>query len=124
MEQILAHLVGDYILQTDKMATLKTRSLLWALIHAAVYTLPFLLLTRSIPALLVICLTHTVIDHYRLAKYVVAAKNGATDWAGRARFATATGYADETPAWMAVWLFIIADNTMHLLINYGAIRWL
>lgn len=124
MEQILAHLVGDYILQTDKMATLKTKTILWAFIHAAVYTLPFLLLTHSVAALLVICLTHTVIDRYRLAKYVVAAKNAATDWGGRAQFATATGYAETTPAWMAVWLFIIADNTMHVCINYAALRWL
>jgi hypothetical protein len=124
MEQILAHLVGDYILQTDKMATLKTKSILWAVIHAAAYTLPFLLLTRHPLALIVIFGTHAIIDRYRLPKYVVAAKNAVTDWSRRAQFATATGYAETTPAWMAVWLLIIADNTMHLLINYGALRWM
>ncbi len=122
MEQILAHLVGDYILQTDKMATLKTKSTLWAVIHAAAYTLPFLLLTRSPIALLVIFGTHAIIDRFRLAHYVVRFKNMLTDW-NRDKFLTPTGYPADTPAWMAVWLLIIADNTMHLCVNYAALRW-
>ena len=28
------------------------------------------------------------------------------------------------PDWLAVWLLIICDNTMHLTINYAALRWL
>ena len=35
-----------------------------------------------------------------------------------------TGYPADKPAWMAVWLMIIADNTMHLLINTAAVVWL
>jgi hypothetical protein len=34
------------------------------------------------------------------------------------------GYAPNTPAFMWVWLMIIADNTLHLAINYVALRWL
>ncbi len=33
----------------------------------------------------------------------------------------ATGYPSATPAWLAVWLLIIADNTLHLLINHYAL---
>jgi hypothetical protein len=28
-----------------------------------------------------------------------------------------TGYHKDKPPWMAVWLLIIADNTLHLLCN-------
>jgi hypothetical protein len=123
MGQLLCHLVGDYILQTDRMASYKTSSWLWAFIHAATYTLPFLILTHHVLALFVICGTHAVIDRFRLAKYVVRFKNMLTEW-NPEKFLTPTGFPDTTPPWMAVWLFIISDNTMHLLINYGALRWL
>ena len=125
MLQLLAHLIGDYILQTDAMATRKTKQSLWALAHAVTYGLPFVFLTRSVLALAVIVVTHFFIDRFRLARYVVAAKNSVTDWPLRsAFFASSTGYVEPTPAWMAVWLLIIADNTLHLTINYAALRWL
>lgn len=36
----------------------------------------------------------------------------------------ATGYDPDIPAWLAVWLLIATDNTLHLVINYAALRWL
>lgn len=141
---LLAHLVGDYILQTDRMAREKTRSSRWAFIHAAVYAACYAPLAfyapRPLFALYVILVTHFFIDRYRLARYVVEAKNWITDpwinrvtfWRGRGHvyvparnpnFATSTGYDAEAPAWMTVWLFIIADNTLHLLINTWALQW-
>lgn len=50
-DQIVAHLVGDYILQSHWMATEKTKRSIAAATHAITYTLPFLLLTRSPAAL-------------------------------------------------------------------------
>jgi hypothetical protein len=124
MEQLLAHLVGDYVLQTSYMAEHKIRSWPVAAWHAATYVLPFLFITRSLPALAVIAGTHAVIDRYRLAHYVAMSKNMAGD-PGRWRdYLTHTGYSTETPAWLAVWLVIITDNTLHLLINYFAIKYL
>lgn len=117
-DQLVAHLVGDYITQSHWMATCKTKKWLPAFLHAAVYTAGFLFLTRSLSALIVIGGTHYLIDRYRLARYVVWAKNGCRGPI------TTTGYPDDTPAWLAVWLLIIADNTMHILINGAAIRWL
>ena len=35
-----------------------------------------------------------------------------------------TGYAADKPPWLTVWLLIIADNTMHVLINGAALEWL
>lgn len=109
--------MGDYLFQSHWMATQKTSRGIAALAHALTYTLPFLLLTQAPLALLAIGGTHFVIDRWRLAKYVVWLKNGA-----RGPF-TATGYPEDTPAWLAVWLLIIADNTLHILINGAAIRW-
>jgi len=121
MEQILAHLVGDYLLQTSHMARHKIQSWTIALLHATFYTLPFLLITRSPAALAVILGTHALIDRYRLAWYVSMARNMAGDPFRWRRYRTATGYTDSTPVWMATWLEIVIDNTMHLLINYFAI---
>lgn len=117
-DQILAHLVGDYILQSHWMATEKTKRSRAAAIHAALYTLPFLFLTQAIAPLLFICGTHFVIDRFRLARFVVWAKNGCGG-----PF-TATGYPDNVPAWLSVWLLIIADNTIHLICNGVAIKYL
>ena len=144
MEQLLAHLVGDYCLQSDWMANKKTSSSWPAFVHAIVYTLPFLLLTQEHLALWFICATHFAIDRWRLAKYVCYVKNflaprktvtdvppppdmdGAQEierWWYSWKECTATGYHRDRPAWLAVWLLIITDNTMHLLCNYAALRW-
>ena len=124
MEQLLIHLIGDYITQTNWMATEKTKRDVAALSHAVVYAIPFALLTQSLVALWVICFTHFLIDRYRLARFVVFAKNWVTEphlkWAD----CSATGYHKDVPPWLAVWLLIVADNTLHLCINYAAIRWL
>ena len=124
-DQLLAHLVGDYLLQTDHMATEKTTDLRVALLHGAAYTLPFLALTRSWRALAVIGLTHAVIDRWRLAKHVVWAKGQAAPAAYRQPWPpTATGMPEHRPVWLTTWLMILADNTLHLLINRAALRWL
>lgn len=125
-DQLVAHLVGDYVLQSDWMATRKTARMWVALTHAAVYALPFLALSPSLPALAVIVGTHAVIDRWRLARFVVWAKNFAgapSTWRPWSDCA-ATGYPSERPAWLAVWLLIIADNTLHILVNGAALRWL
>ena len=124
MEQILLHLLGDYITQTDWMANEKTKKAWAAFCHATVYSLPFLLLTRSLPALFAIWGSHLIIDRYRLARYVVFAKNWTTNQSLTWADCQGTGYPSQTPPWLAVWLMIIADNTLHLCINYAALRWL
>lgn len=121
MSEFLAHAVGDYVVQSDWMAAEKTRNNIPAVAHAASYAACFLPLTRNWRAILTIGLTHFVIDRWRLAKHVCWAKNQAAPAAYRPGH-TATGYGADKPDWMAVWLLIIADNTMHLLINRWALR--
>ena len=124
MEQLLLHLFGDYVTQTDWMARAKTRVTFAAACHAAVYTLPFLLLSPSPAALAVIGGTHFLIDRYRLARYVAYAKNLSTDWRLKWADCSTTGYPPDVPATHAFWLMLLIDNTLHLSINYAALRWL
>lgn len=123
MEIILAHLVGDYLIQSNWMATRKTSAWWPAVLHGLTYTIPFLLITQSPWALLSIGGTHVVIDRYRLARHLVWLKNLVGPRDSRAGH-TATGYPDGTPVWLATWLMIIADNTIHLLINVASVAWL
>ena len=128
MEQLILHLFGDYVTQSDWMAQNKTKQFEPAFVHALVYSAPFGLLTQHarLPwcAFTVILLTHFLIDRFRLARYVVFAKNF-IGWPWPTwEDCKATGYPSDRPAWLAVWLLIVADNTMHLAINYAALRWL
>jgi hypothetical protein len=123
-DQLLIHALGDYVLQTNWMANEKTKRSVAALAHVVVYTLPFLALTQSWAALAVILGTHFVIDRWRLARFVVFAKN----WIGGERRpwseCSGTGYHRDLPPFMAVWLMIIADNVLHVTINGLAIAYL
>lgn len=124
MIQLILHLIGDYITQTDWMAKNKTKSNVAAAAHAIVYSLPFLMLQPSVSAFAVILGTHYLIDRYRLARFLVYAKNKATDWNLKWEDASATGYHKDAPAWLTVWLLIAADNTLHLAINFAALLYL
>lgn len=117
----LAHLLGDYVVQTDWMATEKVKRSGPALAHAVTYTACFLPITQRWQSLLVIGSTHFVIDRWRLAKHVVWFKNQFAPREFRPGH-TATGYGDDRPDWLAVWLLFIADNICHLLINRWALR--
>jgi hypothetical protein len=122
--ELIAHLAGDYVVQSDWMAQQKTTASLPAAAHALTYAACFLPLTRSPRALALIGGTHFVIDRWRLAKRVVWAKNQAVPAGWRYPYAgnDVTGYPADRPAWMAVWLMIAADNTMHLALNRWALR--
>ena len=74
MLQLILHLIGDYVTQSDWMAQNKTKAHFPAAAHALVYSLPFLLI-GSWQAFAVICATHFLIDRFRLARFVVYAKN-------------------------------------------------
>lgn len=124
MEQLILHLIGDYVTQTDWMAKNKRTCWLTAYIHALVYTIPFLLLSQSNAAMFTIWFTHMLIDRLGLARYVVFAKNWITNPSLKWEDCSATGYHKDSPAWLSVWLLIAADNTLHLTINYLALRYL
>jgi hypothetical protein len=60
--QLVAHAVGDYIIQSDWMASEKTERAWPAVVHAVTYTLPFLAFRPSPAALTMISGSHFVID--------------------------------------------------------------
>lgn len=124
LEQLIAHAFGDYVFQSHWMANAKTSQHLPAALHALTYGIGFVLFGASPAALAVIVGTHFVIDRWRLAKYVVYAKNQIAPARWRPTEIGATGYPADAPVWLAVWLMIAADNAIHVLINYAAIRWL
>src|SRR5579871_1081528 len=155
MPQLLAHFFGDYILQSDWMAQNKTKRSWPALVHAYTYSIWFWYLAVAYahhPWLcwFVIFSTHFLIDRFRLARYVVWAKNWLGPWkryketiVSEAAFreeaewcwkwvspnipwcyCDKTGYRENVPEHIAFWLLIITDNTLHLAINYAALRWL
>ncbi len=146
----VAHMVGDYVFQSDWMAAEKTRRWPPAISHGLVYAIPFLpiLWLSAAPsyalvlAMATIAFTHIPIDHWRLARYVCWAKNQLAPARWRHRWdehVSGTGYhvnvaadpyqlepecyAQQKPPWMSVWLMIAADNTIHVTINTAALWW-
>lgn len=121
---ILAHLIGDYVLQSHWMANEKTKHWWPALVHGFFYTLPYIFVTQSIWALLFIGGTHAIIDRYRLAKHVGWLKNKIgprSTWPSFSDAMANGGYAASTPIWLSSFLMFITDNTMHLVLNTVAV---
>jgi hypothetical protein len=114
MEQLICHLVGDYVLQTNWMVRHKHEKISVAAVHAFTYLLPFIFITQSLPTLVIIFFTHTLIDHFRLARQVIRLRN----WCW-----TDDGFPTETPSHVAQGISIVVDNTIHLAINFFAIKY-
>jgi len=125
--QLLCHLFGDYLLQSSWMANNKTKRWIPAIAHALVYFLPFLVMLQpSLNASIVMIGTHLLIDRFRLARYIAYIKNFLApicEWKPWSD-CKETGNHKDTPPFLAVWLMIICDNTMHLIINAVALAYL
>jgi hypothetical protein len=105
------------------MAKEKTSRTWPAIVHAVFYTAGFALLTFDWRALLLIGASHLLIDRFRLARHVCWAKNflAPRSWWKPWAECSGTGYHKEQVPWLSVWLMIVADNTMHLVINAFAL---
>lgn len=130
MDQLLCHLAGDYFLQSDWMALNKNKQTVPCLAHVLLYTLPFFLLTTNPLALFLIAFTHFIFDRWSLVKYAIWVKNFINPSLSYYPFdkCSATGYYDDwindasepgvRPKFITTWLYIISDNTLHLLCNF------
>lgn len=107
---IVAHFVGDYLLQNDYIAKKKVRpdgkgkalSLSVCLLHCTLYTIVvgFAGLGSLHWSMLALCFfAHLFIDHFRLARKYMSL-------AGQNDFATGV---------FSPWSIIVVDNTFHLL---------
>jgi len=138
MIPLLCHLLGDYFIQSDWMAIRKTKRSWICAVHVLLYTSVFAgamalgLLRWSVPALMVVYATHFLIDRFYLSRYICYAKNfmAPKSWWYSWEDGKMTGYliGDHAkdprckPAFIAVWLMIITDNSMHIAFNYFALR--
>lgn len=118
MEQLLLHLLGDFVIQNDWMALNKKKpgayGFFACLIHCATYSLPFAFITGW-SAVLLIFACHFIIDRYNLVTVFLSLRNGCD----RGNF----GFGPDRPIWLTVWLNIITDNTFHLTWNYVVIAY-
>lgn len=120
MEQLLLHLFGDFILQTDNMALNKKKNTLngyiYCILHCVTYSLPFILITNW-KAVIFIGLTHFIIDKTNIVAHFLKLRNNVKDISN-------FGFAKERPFAITVWLLIFTDNTIHLILNYLAIKYI
>lgn len=99
----LAHLLGDYVFQTDGIARWKARSLAGVLAHGGIVTLATLVCAALVstawwPYALMIGVTHTAIDFVR------------------ARFLRTSN-----PTWELIWYLL--DQLAHLAVIIAVIKW-
>mgnify|MGYP001558217861 FL=1 len=99
MSPYLAHLIGDYIFQTDYMAVGKKRSSWICAFHVLLYIVPFLCCDLSWWQLVAIGIQHFAQDRTNFIVCLMILK-------GSGKFA-------EPP--MAPWSIIITDNIVHVL---------
>lgn len=131
---LLAHVAGDYGLQTSWMAREKLTRFDAAAVHAGAYSVPFVpLLALAAPSWqfalagwVVVAGTHAVLDRFRVARTLVWARNQLAPARDRYAFATADagGFAPGTPAHLSCWLTTIVDNLIHVAINSATMWWL
>lgn len=147
MPQLLCHIAGDFLFQSDYMAMNKSKRTLPCLVHVLTYTAVFLFLTTSWKALLVIGGVHFLLDRFpNIIRRMIWLKNHQGPGFKYVPFSTAsvTGYYDNvlnevtgqpygnanvngfSPRlnYVTVWLYIITDNFLHLLTNYLALTYL
>jgi hypothetical protein len=124
--QIVCHLIGDYIFQSNWMALNKVKSYNACFWHALVYSMPFLFLSPSLAAIAFIFASHFTVDRFSLAKYICWVTNflGPPGFNPPFHECRQSGYPPELPVWLSTWLLIITDNTIHLLCNGFALTYL
>jgi len=113
MRRLLAHLAGDFLLQSDWMAAAKVighgrERALAAASHAAIYAACFVPFTRNPARLAVIGVTHALIDAYRPLPWLIHHKD---------RLLSPRSWPAAKPSEVPWWLMIVTDQVVHLLIN-------
>ena len=70
---VMLHLIGDYLFQTEFIASTKGENWYHLIVHSILYAVPFLFVVPDVKAILALILTHIVIDaskaRYHLINY-------------------------------------------------------
>lgn len=103
MHWIYAHLIGDYLIQNDWMATGKKRSSWICAVHVLTYLLPFLFTPLAWWQVALIGAEHFAQDRTAFVPWLMRAK-------GSAPFA-------QPPC--GPWSVIVTDNILHVLFIAG-----
>ena len=117
MELLLGHLIGDYLLQTDGMASQKKergwRGNKACFIHCLLYTLAIHIFVGHWIAFPLIFLSHWIIDRYKWLYnlHTRVYKRPKID-----------GHASPHDVALSLIVYIAADNTLHLLLMYIILR--
>lgn len=136
MLQLILHGIGDYFIQTDWQALNKKKKGwlgLWACLkHCITYSLPFFFI-GSWKAVMIIFITHFIIDRTNLVAYLLAMKNNVKKcrnekelmpYCGDKVYDISNfGFGLERPFAITIWLYIICDNLLHIICNYIALTY-
>lgn len=123
---ILGHFVGDYLLQSKKMAIKKSQKgligFIWCLIHCLIYTLIICLFTSTIEPIKIglIFLSHFPIDRWSLAsKWLKIIKGRDIKEAYNSKLL----YREIDISFSAI-VYTVVDNTIHILLMAAIFNYL
>lgn len=123
-EALICHLLGDFCLQNDWMASKKRMDSFCCAVHVAVYTAVFLALTWNILALALIAGTHFLIDRCGLGLKWCEFYGVGSPWIRITDEGSPPRLQVPEPAYKNFWLVVVCDQTFHLVCNYAILRWL
>lgn len=115
---LLGHLVGDYLLQSKKMAIEKSakgiNGLMWCLLHCLIYTAVICLFTSIINPIKIflIFMSHFPIDRWSLASNwleIIKGRDFMVAYKSKAEF-------HEIDLSFSIIVYVIVDNTIHILL--------
>lgn len=128
-EMLLGHLVGDYLLQNNWMALGKSKhtGLGWlaCVVHCTLYTVAVCLIMWNwqIAWIVAVFLSHFVIDKFGIPEMYLKLIRGRSlqQFLGNKENAEWSPYVGLRGGFYT-FVYVVADNTMHLLLMWGAWR--
>jgi len=118
---VLGHFVGDYLLQTERMAKVKTvkfkQGILACVIHCIIYTLSICVLSWHFSPMFMslVFLSHYPIDRWSLGEKWLKLIKGRNI---KQSFYSELSYRDIDLSF-SVLVYTVVDNTIHLLLLWG-----
>jgi hypothetical protein len=119
-KMIIGHLVGDYMIQSKKMALLKSNKdlngLMWCISHCVLYTLSICIFTQTTNPIKIflIFMSHFPIDHWSLASKwlkLIRGRNFVDAYKSNSEFR-------EIDLAFSTIVYVVVDNTMHILLMW------